>query len=807
MIVPTTNYSPLIQAKTQETQAKKTRFIAPQIDYQTQSLELQRKGLERTQSHIAEQKNIYQLKFGYEVGKTMVEACFAAAAAQQAAASQAKVSQMAKEFKTYEMGLTASGEFGVEAIPNGTGGTYLNVKGMDKLKEFQNEQIQALKDEGWMPKIENNAISTMQGIYAGNQQSLLQDFYAKETNDRHKLEMLNLQEAIDADIAGTAYDVIGSDDNGVRSNAMGSIQVPYSRAERYIDSLQGPMYTPSYKVALKKTAKEEIEFGQNANIVRDETTRNGLLAGLNMAQTISTRNDYNPQTQQKLEGFAESTAKQNIQVASLEGAKLVSDVISANPDNPDFPTMRQTAEASLQNRPEEYKEAYMNAVEKGQLKFLSDKASPIITRADKMTDVEIEDAIKMVENDPNYQGSIATQALQDTILDKLEGQLSKRVTPELQAKVEDLVNDYEDMIIKNKDFSEENIERIRKKIENETLLSRDLEHGLKDNRRPLLRKLDQSVLAHEIGEEKAKKEYTTALAKAIDATMDKAVQDLDSGRMNGYQAMDFYDGVINNVLPGARGNLSEDKFIELNNTADKLRNNIIPDTEKRYKTYFDDVSRFIRTQYENKYGKYDSLSKEQQTELNERLKYAHGKLLDLALESGNYADDKMQIACEKIKTDSLLDNYDALNTPNQVKANAKDSQFKASMRDINDITNSNGVYYDDRNGEFVWAGKTKEKFDSASLNLRDMLEKDYGLDVKNEYRTQEIYDQNGEKHILPVYISEYNDNIEYTVYNDRVYSVYWTNYGRGEDQQRIYRISSNPIGEPVQEPVKYKNFK
>lgn len=412
MRVPTTDYSPLMNAKAQQTQARRSGLIAKNINYQTESMKLQEKGLDATLSHITQQQMWNEVSYGYNTAKNMVMTAVSAAAAKQMASSQAMGSQMANNWQTQVAQMVADGELYVDAnadidtdpTHNTAGKTGVKIVGLDKLQQFQDQQIQAIKDQGWMPSIEKSTISAMQRMYSGGEQKILQDFYVKETSDRFKLEQLNLDNAITQDIAD--YKSTG-----------------YTNFDNFVSGLKG--YTPKAMEIMTTSGHAQIDLGRAANDVREIATTQGSAAGVARANAISDERGYDPDTRTRLINYANHAAAQAKDVALAQGTMFMEQALQTAQNNNtilDGEAARKQADNATQGMPKEQKAAYELGMQRVQLTAchdfltgLTENVGDVVTSSDIKN---MKDALKA--NKSMFMGDPAAKELYNTTMANLD---------------------------------------------------------------------------------------------------------------------------------------------------------------------------------------------------------------------------------------------------------------------------------------------------------------------------------------------------------------------------------------------------
>lgn len=390
MRVPTTDYSPLRQANSVRTQAKRSQFIAPNMEYQRKSLELKSKGLESTMSYLNSQETLGTMKFINSTMTNLISAGLGAMEAKQGQQAQAMTNQMSQDMSTFIQQGIADGtiyydydeEFGYR------------LQGADKIQAFQNQQMQTLQDQGWLRNIEQGAVDTMNGFYSGMQNSMAQDFYVKLANDKAKLEQVNLQNAIDSDMAETNF-------------------TDYRATDRFISSLQG--YNEYQKAMMTQSAHAQIDLGRASDTVRLTAANQGTQAAVDYANTVSDQRKYGIDTRNRLIGLA-NTAGRQAQVAAMNnGATFVEESIQtaqANNTDPDFISIYGQAKNNISGMSKEAGKAYMDAVKAGHLEFVSPVYSKAIDSLRNMSPTEVDKGLKDLPSIKHlFDGSEATESL------------------------------------------------------------------------------------------------------------------------------------------------------------------------------------------------------------------------------------------------------------------------------------------------------------------------------------------------------------------------------------------------------------
>ena len=407
MRVPTTDYSPLRQANSAKVQAQRTQFIAPNIDYQTRSLERRKQGLDSTMSHLKNQEMLGTLKFINSSLTNLIAGGLGAMEAKQGQQAQAMVSQMADDLKTYTAQGFANGDFyyeytDVDTDPtHNTGGkASLTLHGADKIQAFQDQQMKTLQSQGWLRNIEDGAMSSMQGVYSGMQSSMAQDFFAKQASDKAKLEQLNLQNAIDSDMAETNF-------------------TDYRRTDRFLSSLKG--YTPQAIEMMRRSAHEQVDIGRASDIVRTTAMNQGTQPAVDYANSVSDQRNYGVDTRNRLVGLAHTYGNQAKAAAMNSGMQFMDTEIQnalTSGTTPDFKSLWDQKKEENSRLPKEQRDAYESGMEKSQLGYLLDYKNNAMKDIDFKGIDQIEEEFERT-NSPEFnnmfEGTASTIAVRDAI--------------------------------------------------------------------------------------------------------------------------------------------------------------------------------------------------------------------------------------------------------------------------------------------------------------------------------------------------------------------------------------------------------
>ena len=405
MRVPTTDYSPLRQANATKVSAQRTQFIAPNIDYQSRSLARKQKGLQSDLSYLKSMETLQSIKFINTEMTKLVSQGLAMQEAKQGQQAQSMTNQMSQDLDTFIQQGFANGDFyyeyaDVDTDPtHNTGGqVQLQLHGADKIQAFKDQQMKTLQDQGWFSPIEQGAMDSMEGVYYNMNSNMARNFYAKEAQDKFKLEQMNLQSAIESDMADPT--------------ATG-----FRRTDAFLSSLKG--YTPEAIAMMTQSAHSQVDLGRAANNVRTTATSQGTQAGVDYANSISYQRGCTPETRQKLISYAHSAGNQAKFSAMNEGMQFMDTEIQnaqANGTAPDFASLWKQKREENSGLPKEQRDSYEAGMEKSQMDYLRGRYDDLTKDLDTMTLDELQQAIDNLPNiEGEFEGTPSTKALYDNI--------------------------------------------------------------------------------------------------------------------------------------------------------------------------------------------------------------------------------------------------------------------------------------------------------------------------------------------------------------------------------------------------------
>ena len=728
MRVPTTDYSPLRQANSVRTQAKRSQFIAPNMEYQRQSLELKSKGLESTMSHLKNQETLGTMKFINSTMTNLISAGLGAMEAKQGQQAQAMTNQMSQDMNTFIQQGIADGtiyydydeEFGYR------------LQGADKIQAFQNQQMQTLQDQGWLRNIEQGAMDTMNGVYSGMQNNMAQDFYVKLANDKAKLEQLNLQNAIDSDMAETNF-------------------TDYRATDRFISSLQG--YNEYQKAMMTQSAHAQIDLGRASDTVRTTAMNQGTQAAVDYANAVSDQRNYGIDTRNKLIGYAHSAGSQAKQAAMSQGIQFMENAL-ANPDFDGTSTWNE-AKQNIASMPEEQREAYEDGMKKMQLGYLTPLyAEESKDNPDYMTETELEDKIEKIDSlKSKFSGSTATEALYDKLRSKYSDKLHGTQREEALLEWDSRLSDPEQLAnVKEEDIMRDNRLTVtqRKSVRN-------------SYRRQMgtLEKLAESE------RKQAEKDFV--------AQSDALVDYLSPLILNGQMTVDDGMALINNTFIDAHqkklnGEISEISEMKVNTTGLKLMNRIKDDIKSKHKEKFSQLEKMISKDVLAWDKDTVKAVGDQATALMQIQSQTEQAFLAKLCQSPNMSDKEANEAIENIRKAYVGETFKILNKPSLVsmKVTQEEAAMKktAQFEDMGDSL----VYKDSVSKELVISPVFEEKYGGAMKIERDMLRNNYGIDVKDKYTLIEQMDEDGDMKTVPMF-EDKNGN-RYIVMDNQVYAKY-----------------------------------
>lgn len=750
MRVPTTDYSPLRQANAVRSQAKRSQFIAPNMEYQRQSLDLKKKGLDQAMSYTKSMETLNTLGFINSTMTKLISSGLGAMEAKQGQEAQAMVSQQSEDLQTFINQGFASGQFyyeytDVDSDPtHNTGGkSALTLHGADKIQAFQDQQMKTLQSQGWFKDIENGAMSSMQGVYYNMQSNMAQDFYAKQAADKAKLEQVNLQNAIDSDMAETN-------------------DTDYRRTDRFLSSLKG--YTPQAIEMMRQSAHSQIDLGRASDTVRLTATNQGTQAAVDYANSVSDQRGYGVDTRNKLIGYAHSAGTQAKQAAMSQGIQFMENAL-ASPDF-DGTSVWNEAKQNIASMPEEQREAYEDGMKKMQLGYLTPLyADESKDNPDYMTETELEDKIEKIDSlKSKFSGSTATEAVFDKLRSKYSDELhdrrDKADKEENQKKKDMALLEWD-----NKLSDPEQLAKIKEEdIMGDERLSVRERMTVRNSYRTQVGTLKKLTEAE-------RKENEKNFVAQSDALVDYLAPLIISGQMTVDDGM----ALINNTFIDAHqrkvnGEISEISEMKVNTTGLKLMNRIKDDIKSKHKEKFSQLEKMISKDVLAWDKETVKAVGDQATALMQIQSQAEQAFLAKLCQSPNMSDKEANEAIESIRKAYVGETFKILNKPSLVSM--KVTQEEAAMQktaQFEDMGDSL-VYKDSVSKELVISPVFEEKYGGAMKIERDMLRNNYGIDAKDKYTLIEQMDEDGDMKTVPMF-EDKNGN-RYIVMDNQVYAKY-----------------------------------
>jgi len=406
MRVPTTDYTPLRQANATKTQAERSKLIAPQMDNQRQSLLLNREAIKKKIGAVNTNLGFSMFQGAVNLGQLAVKAYDTVKSYQESLAEN-EGKKMASQWQKDVAGLIANGQLNISQSTDGRAS--FNPEGIQAVDQIQEAQLKHIDSQKWLPSVKAELKQRMQDFYEGREQSMLEAFYVKATEDGQLLDQAQMREAQDKDAAEWHY-------------------TDYRHFDEKVNSMNN--LTENGKARLMMKGHEEIDFMRAANEVMDTATRKGQAAGVAKANEISDARDYNPDDRKKLEGYADGTARRAKAKAEADGMRDGASVIKNAQDNgmlPNFKDLYDQNENS--NKNDEQKKAYRDGLESAQLDYLAGVYTKNYKRPEDMSYDELSKTVDNMQQDAfrdQFDGTSSSLSMFDRLISPYEKELDKR---------------------------------------------------------------------------------------------------------------------------------------------------------------------------------------------------------------------------------------------------------------------------------------------------------------------------------------------------------------------------------------------
>ena len=405
MRVPTIDYTPLRQANATKTQTEQSKFIAPQMDNQRKSLQLNKEAISKKVGAVNTNLGFSLFQGAVNLGQLAVKT-YDTVKSYQDSLAEREGKQMVGQWQTGVAGLIANGQLNISQSSDGH--ATFNPEGIQAVDQIQNAQLKHIDNQKWLPSVKADLKQRMQDFYAEREQSMLEAFYVKATEDKQLLDQADMKTAQDKDAAEWHY-------------------TDYRHFDAKVNSMEG--LTEAGKERIMKKGHEEIDFMRAANEVRDVAINDGQAAAEARANSISDARDYNPDDRKKLLSYAGGSAKEAYTKAYDEGLRFMDSEIQNAINSgtmPDFGSLRKQKMEEISRLPQEQRDAYESGMETSQLKFLNDLYLQKTKGIDNFTIDELRAGLEDANNmDSVFEGSTATRKVQDNLKDEYEKRIKK----------------------------------------------------------------------------------------------------------------------------------------------------------------------------------------------------------------------------------------------------------------------------------------------------------------------------------------------------------------------------------------------
>ena len=649
MKVPNIDYSPLAQAYQNKKAAVRASYIAPKIGYMREGFQLEEKGLELKGKGIQLENSYNRFKTGIKVGQLLASAASAASAAKSSAQTQA-ANAMMNDFKGQldqtMAEKTASGELGIETIERPNGDTTTKINGIESINRLRETQIEQIKAQGWDKDIEQNAISSLNGMYNNSQTNMYIGFYAQSLKDRNAWQEQNRKIAIANDAAEVNY-------------------TDHRHIDGFIESIKKD-FTPLQLKMLKDSMYQECDIDRATNTVRDIASKSGEAPAIEYANQYVAEHPTLPDgTGDKLVSAARNSAHQTKVIAEASGNKFMTDVINSGSADMGEAIRSAWAEAKekASHMSPEAGEAYLSGMETVQLKKNTDTYLSITTNNDPEMMQTSEEVREFMENnlipiDGEFNGTMATRSVGD----KLNGIYESRYN---QLKKE------EDAEARTDEYV-----RIEGELSNittpEELEAFDKESITKNDK---LTKTDKKMLLSRFNSlNKAMKKATAEdNSKAFIAQQNAYISEIVPALLNGDITIDQARINLSKYMSDTKaasdsGLISEAEAKKITTTALKIGESLEKELKTKHGDQFAMLRDMITTDMKTIYGVdgKKAFSPEQLQGLNEMLVWGSGELMSAIGRSPDMSDADVLREVDRIRKSYAIEKYEILSREPQL---------------------------------------------------------------------------------------------------------------------------------------------
>ena len=743
MKVPNIDYSPLAQAYQNKKNAVRASYIAPKIGYMREGFQLEEKGLELKGKSIQLENSYNRFKTGIQVGKMLAAAASAASAAKSSAQTQA-ANAMMNDFKGQldqtMAEKTASGELGIETIERPNGDTTTKVNGIESINSLRDRQIEQIKAQGWDKDIEQNAISSLNGMYNNSQTNMYLGFYAQAMKDRNAWQEQNRKLAIANDVAEVNY-------------------TDHRHIDGFIESIKGEGFSPIHLKMLKDSMYQECDIDRATNTVRDIASKSGEAPAIEYANQYVAEHPTLPDgTGDKLVSAARNSAHQTKVIAEASGNKFMTDVINSGSADMGEAIRSAWAEGKekASHMSDEAGEAYLAGMESVQLKMNTETFLNIMSNNDPETMTTSEEVREFIENnlDPiegEFDGTIASRNVWAKLTAPYEAKYNQlKKQEDAEARADEYVR------------IEEELSNITTPEEFEAF---DKESITKNDK---LTKTDKKVLLSRLNA--LKKATADLTSKEFIAEQTALINGIVPALLNGDMTIGQAKTNLNLYIGQTReknkaGVISDADSWKLVSTALKIGFNLEKELKSKYSDQFALMREIITNDMNAVFG-VDSkkdYTPEQKLALNEMLVWGSEELMTIIGNSPNMGDDDVIAEMNKFRKDYAIEKYDILSK--EPKAGLSDNQSDLAMGVTQRFQDYKGFTIDYDTKQATIAPMYKSLYEDAMEKEKAMLITEYQIPVTN---VSTVIEYKGE--VVPMFKD--SEGREYIVKDSKVYKKF-----------------------------------
>ena len=394
MVVPTKDYSPLMRSNQARGQGEQSRFIAPTIKYQTESLKIQKKGIEQKIGAISQQQGFQTAGFLIGAGQLAVKTAQVVHDYQSDQAS-IKTKQAADNWNTALWKGVADGT--ITMTENG-------VQGLETLNSLQDSQMADIDSQHWFGSVKRDAKNALKGFYSERENAINQAIYRDTIEKKAAIDQANIDSYINND-ASRITDI--TPDNA------------YRLTDEYINSRT--TWSDLTKENAKITAHAEIDWKRAENSVRMASMRS-TQDGHAEADRVADEKNYDNTQRTQLHAIVNGTGKQMTADLGSEGLNTMAQGLQEGIDPMEI---WKAADEKADGLSEEYKTAYKKGMETAQLSYCNDIVADLTSGIDDaITSTDIQNIKSDLEaSKGKFQGGRLSEALYENtmaMLDKAE---------------------------------------------------------------------------------------------------------------------------------------------------------------------------------------------------------------------------------------------------------------------------------------------------------------------------------------------------------------------------------------------------